>query len=342
MGVDKIPCLPTRRSSLTLFSDSMQNDSAVAACAIELTVQTPALVQQTPATRIFPTVVATPCCALEDSKKEAAGRVATETEKESPRSKGQSHFSMVQQPPKSRKPKRSRSFDGNSLVRKTSSPSLPTVHEFQRAIFEHEDVQVLESFRRIRSWGDVLEYRKHSIQNNNDRLSQRSNGKRFSVVSSASSTTGRKWRGTEIIHNGMADLSVHSHKSDYRLSPSPFSNHPTIDIDVDLDDAIIRHKLSQTSQEGRLQATLQTVDEVYKTYHSKYMTAWSQQLDIQNQQVKSIANRKGDTSNTMWHGQFIPKNMTAPHPRHATKAEERKIHASGGDVTASRIVGQRN
>ncbi|KAG7365577.1 hypothetical protein IV203_038781 [Nitzschia inconspicua] len=66
------------------------------------------------------------------------------------------HCTQVQRP-EPVKPSRSRSFDGFSKLRRSPSPKLPTVQEFQPACFQVEDKKVLENIRRSRSWGDVSE-----------------------------------------------------------------------------------------------------------------------------------------------------------------------------------------
>ncbi|KAG7345881.1 hypothetical protein IV203_004948 [Nitzschia inconspicua] len=66
------------------------------------------------------------------------------------------HGTQVQRP-EPVKPSRSRSFDGFSKLRRSPSPKLPTVQEFQRACFQVEDKKVLENIRRSRSWGDLSE-----------------------------------------------------------------------------------------------------------------------------------------------------------------------------------------
>jgi hypothetical protein len=298
MGVDQLPFLPTRRSSLTLIPKSIYDDhSSVATRPIN--ISTPVVCRRSSSCthhhnkeRASRRDLSNNCggsSSLCSGKSDEEMSRRSGRDKDSlPRRKSRTHFTTVRQPPKSLIPSRSQSFEG--IARRRLSPSLPTVQEFQRANFVHEDEQVLESFRRSRSWSDVRESRNQNKHTKSVRLSPRNRNRSVLVA-----TIGRKNGGTGVVLTELAELSKsrrfdHKH-NDHRLVLPLSSMHPTLDIDdVGIDkerelkqvSPITPLKTSQTSQE-RLQSTIQSVEEaLYQSFNSKYVTVWPRQLAHNN------------------------------------------------------------
>jgi hypothetical protein len=308
MGIDQLPFLPTRRRSLTLNPNSISDDNSVVA-----TLNPNSIFDDNSGVATRPLTISTPMeCNRRRSgtqyrNKERVSRKDLSTnyscssslcsresneemsrssgrDKESSRRKSRTHSTIVRQRPKSLTPSRSQSFDG--VTRRRLSPRLPTVQEFQRANFEHEDEQVLESLRRSRSWSDVRECRNQYKHTKNVRLSPR-NRNRSVLETTIAKKNGVLTEPSELSKSRRFD----PENNDHRLVSPPSSMHPKLDInDVGVDkkrelmqiSPITRLKTGQTSQE-RLQATIHRVEEeLYHSYNSKYVTAWPRQLNHNN------------------------------------------------------------
>jgi hypothetical protein len=300
MGVDQLPFLPTRRSSLTLFPDSIHDDSC-AATRRDNTSNPTLRHRNSSLTHDRNTEKARWKDFFINDGSTSQTRRDSRGDNESSNKNGRTH---VFQTSKSVKPRRSRSSDGISRLRKSLSSSLPTVQEFQRASFAREDEQVFETFRRSRSWGDVIECRNHHNDNKNVRLSKQSRRKRLSVATTARSTTGvGKGGRTGVILTALAVLPksrpIHPDQGDHRFHFPSSAKHPTVDIDVNIADGRVVMEVSTIiglSSQEQLQATLQSVEkELYQTYLSKYGSTFNKR------QASGIATLSDDTSNSFRH-----------------------------------------
>jgi hypothetical protein len=181
MGIDQLPFFPTRQSSLTLIPNSIYDDDSNVATR-PLNISTPIVCRRSGSATHHRNKERASRRDLSNNSGGSSSLCCRESDEEMSRSSGRdkeslptrksrTHFTMVRQPTKSLTPSRSQSFDG--VARRRLSPSLPMVQEFQRANFEQEDEQVLESFHRSRSWSDVRECRNQYKHIKNVRLSLR-------------------------------------------------------------------------------------------------------------------------------------------------------------------------
>jgi hypothetical protein len=160
MGVDQLPILPKRRSSLTPFHDIICYESALVTgpdnTSSNMSCQrSSSNIHDSNTERVrWKDGGSSPSCGSRPGELHSqTSRNSSRDNSSSKRKFGRTDVMAPSSPHKPVKARRCWSFDGISLSQKSISPSLPTVQEFQRANFEQEDEQVLESFRRSRSCG---------------------------------------------------------------------------------------------------------------------------------------------------------------------------------------------
>lgn len=280
MGVDQLPFLPTRRSSLTIPSNPEERNGKDARSHFIATEQVTdnhrsqgSCRENQHASHPRDGNASRPSSSSSSSQRKGGRNshiVPAETfHRPSTKSLSPSSRSKLRHA----RPRRSRSFDGLSRLRRSPSPGLPTVQEFQRACFEREDERLLENFRRTRSWDDVRKCTKSRSP------SIHSSGHRHSVPPQQS----RKERLVVATNRTAAHADTQDHRSlpsPPLMTPNPCGYAGGWDSEQYLSKLSpnTRRKKAQASRK-MLQATLQSLeDELYQSQSQK-IKAWPRPLN---------------------------------------------------------------
>jgi hypothetical protein len=132
MGIDQLPFLPTRRSSLTLIPNSISDDNFDVATR-PLNISNPIVCRRSSSATHHRNKEGASRRDLSNKSNGSSSMCSRESNEETsrnngrdkeslPRRKSRIHFTTVRQPPKSLTPSRSQSFEG--IARSRLSPSL--------------------------------------------------------------------------------------------------------------------------------------------------------------------------------------------------------------------------